>query len=36
MAVKILEKKRINDELDIERVKREITILQMLHHPNVV
>ncbi|CAD8182914.1 unnamed protein product [Paramecium pentaurelia] len=36
VAVKILEKNRIHDELDIERVKREIKILQMLHHPNVV
>ncbi|CAD8206414.1 unnamed protein product [Paramecium octaurelia] len=36
VAVKILEKNRIHDELDVERVKREIKILQMLHHPNVV
>ncbi len=36
MAIKILEKARICEPPDIERVKREITILQMLDHPNIV
>ncbi|CAD8045783.1 unnamed protein product [Paramecium primaurelia] len=35
-AVKVLEKKQINQEGDIERVKREIQILKLLHHPQIV
>ncbi|CAD8050287.1 unnamed protein product [Paramecium sonneborni] len=35
-AVKVLEKKCINQEGDIERVKREIQILKLLHHPQIV
>ncbi|CAK71371.1 unnamed protein product (macronuclear) [Paramecium tetraurelia] len=35
-AVKVLEKKCINQEGDVERVKREIQILKVLHHPQIV
>jgi 5'-AMP-activated protein kinase catalytic alpha subunit len=36
VAVKILEKSRIKDSSDIERVSREIKILKLVNHPNVV
>lgn len=36
MAVKVLEKSRIKDRKDVERISREIKILKQLHHPNVV
>ena len=36
MAIKILEKERIIDLADVQRVKREIAILQRLSHPNVI
>ena len=36
VAVKILDKDKINDEADIERIKREIHILSILRHPNIV
>lgn len=36
MAVKVLEKSRIRDKKDVERISREIKILKQLHHPNVV
>lgn len=36
VAVKVLEKKRMQQAEDIERVGREIAILKMLKHPNVV
>ena len=36
MAVKILEKDRIVDMADVERVAREIHILKMIRHPNIV
>lgn len=36
MAVKVLEKSRIKDKKDVERISREIKILKQLHHPNVV
>ena len=36
VAVKVLEKSRIRDKKDIERISREIKILKKLHHPNVV
>jgi serine/threonine protein kinase len=35
VAVKTLEKEKINDQADIQRVTREICILKMLHHPNI-
>ncbi|CAD8134871.1 unnamed protein product [Paramecium pentaurelia] len=35
-AVKVLEKKCIDQEGDVERVKREIQILKLLHHPQIV
>jgi 5'-AMP-activated protein kinase catalytic alpha subunit len=36
VAVKILEKERIIDMADVERVAREIHILKMIRHPNIV
>ena len=36
VAVKVLEKKRMVQAEDIERVGREIAILKMLKHPNVI
>jgi 5'-AMP-activated protein kinase catalytic alpha subunit len=36
VAVKILEKKRIMDITDIERVAREIHILKIIRHPNIL
>lgn len=36
VAVKILEKARIVDEDDVKRVSREISILKMIRHPNIV
>ena len=36
MAIKILEKDRITDQADVERVAREIHILKMLRHPNII
>lgn len=36
VAVKILEKKRIVDVSDIERVSREIHILKLIRHPNII
>lgn len=36
MAIKILEKSRIRDSADVERVVREIKILKLLDHPNIV
>ena len=35
MAIKILEKKKIKDNSDIERVSREIKILKKLKHANI-
>lgn len=34
--MKILEKDRIVDMADVERVAREIHILKMIRHPNIV
>jgi len=34
--VKILEKNKIIDVADVERVSREIHILKIVRHPNVV
>lgn len=36
MAIKILEKDRIKDKGDVERVTREINILKKVRHPNVI
>ena len=36
VAIKILEKDRIIDVSDVERVSREIHILKLLRHPNIV
>ncbi len=36
VAVKILEKDKIADASDVERVQREIYILKILRHPVVV
>ncbi len=36
VAIKILEKKKINNEKDLERIKKEIKYLKMLNHPNIV
>jgi 5'-AMP-activated protein kinase catalytic alpha subunit len=36
VAVKILEKSKIIDVADVERVAREIHILKIVRHPNVV
>jgi 5'-AMP-activated protein kinase catalytic alpha subunit len=36
VAVKILEKKKIVDVSDIERVSREIHILKLVRHPNLI
>lgn len=36
MAIKILEKERIVDVADVERVAREIHILKLIRHPNII
>lgn len=36
MAIKILEKDKIKDKADVERVTREINILKKVRHPNVI
>ena len=36
VAVKILEKSKIKEIADIERVTREIFILKLIRHPNIV
>lgn len=36
MAVKILEKSKITEDADVERVSREIKILKMIRHPNII
>ena len=36
VAVKILEKDKIKDSSDVERVSREIKILKLVKHPNVI
>ena len=36
VAVKILEKDKIQDVADVERVAREIHILKIVRHPNVI
>ena len=34
--MKILEKDKINDQKDVERITREIKILKKVRHPNVI
>ena len=36
VAIKILEKSRIWDVADVERVSREIHILKLIRHPNII
>lgn len=36
VAVKILEKSKIKEVADVERVAREIHILRMIRHPNII
>jgi 5'-AMP-activated protein kinase catalytic alpha subunit len=36
VAIKILEKDRITDVSDVERVAREIHILKLIRHPNII
>jgi 5'-AMP-activated protein kinase, catalytic alpha subunit len=36
VAIKILEKERITDVSDVERVAREIHILKMIRHPHII
>lgn len=36
VAIKILEKSRILDVSDVERVTREIHILKLIRHPNII
>ena len=36
VAVKILEKEKIVDVADVERVSREIHILKLIRHPNII
>lgn len=36
VAIKILEKAKIKDAADIERVTREIHILKLIRHPNII
>lgn len=36
VAIKILEKSKINEVADVERVSREIHILKVIRHPHIV
>jgi 5'-AMP-activated protein kinase catalytic alpha subunit len=36
VAIKILEKEKISDAADVERVAREIHILKQIRHPNII
>jgi 5'-AMP-activated protein kinase, catalytic alpha subunit len=36
VAVKTLQKEKIVEQADIERVTREICILKILRHPNII
>lgn len=36
VAIKILEKSKITDVADVERVTREINILKQVRHPNII
>lgn len=35
VAVKILEKSRLKEKNDIERMEREVEILKLVRHPNI-
>jgi len=36
VAIKILEKNKIQDQMDIDRIAREIKILKKIRHPRVI
>ena len=36
VAIKILEKSKIHDQEELERVEKEIKYLKMLNHPNII
>ena len=36
LAIKILEKSKISDTGDVERISRELLILKLLRHPNII
>ena len=36
MAIKILEKSKITEQADLERIKREIKILKLMRHPHII
>lgn len=36
MAIKILEKDKIQDNSDVNRIAKEIEILKKLRHPNII
>ena len=36
VAIKILEKKKIADVSDVERVSRELHILKLIRHPHII
>ena len=36
MAVKVLDKDKISEVADVERVSREIHILKTVRHPNII
>jgi 5'-AMP-activated protein kinase catalytic alpha subunit len=36
VAIKILEKEKIVENADMERITREICILKLLRHPNII
>ena len=36
VAIKILEKRKIQDASDVERVTREIHILKIVNHPHII
>ena len=36
VAIKILEKSKIKDKADVERVTREIHILKIMRHPHII
>jgi len=36
VAVKILEKRKIVEDADVLRVTREIDILKLIRHPNII
>jgi 5'-AMP-activated protein kinase catalytic alpha subunit len=36
VAIKILEKSKIQDKMDIDRIAREIKILKKVRHPYII